>query len=223
MSETLTEDSQNSELVSGDSVLNGTVSDGTSTSVGVGNNNTSGNNKPVQITVTNNCYSSGTKIAKDKVTLKVMVRDYNNGMTDYNDNALVKYIEKNMNVKLEFTSCNASEVSTRITLAYTSGNTPDIFMGMAPASTTHYPYIKQGKVTELSQYIDKYAPNLKQLYKNYPEAEYTTKFDDGKVYMFPMVNDRKNYSEQLFINTTWLKNVGESMPTTMEDLSLIHI
>lgn len=56
-----------------------------------------------------------------------------------------------------------------------------------------------------------------------PAAKYLTTFDDGKTYMFPMVNDPdesspSNYSFKLFINKTWLTNVGKSMPTTTDQL-----
>ena len=42
----------------------------------------------------------------------------------------------------------------------------DRFWGMAPASTLHSPFIKQGKVIEIGQYVDKFAPNVKKMFED---------------------------------------------------------
>lgn len=174
------------------------------------------------VTVTNNCYSSGTKIAKDKITLKVLARDYSNGITDFNNSALVKYIEQEMNIKLDFTVCSQSEVSTKLTLAYASGTNPyDLYIGMAPVGTFHNSYIKQGKVTKLDSLINTYGTNIKRLFSEYPEAQYLCTGEDGSIYMLPMVNDRENYCDLIYINKTWLKNVGKSLPTTTDEFKSV--
>ena len=179
-------------------------------------------NSGEKITVTNNCYSSGTKIAKDKITLKVLVRDYTGGVTNYNNCALTKYIEKNMNIKLQFTTCSAEEVSTKMTLAYASGTNPyDIYMGMAPAGSFHGPYIKQGKVTKLDDYIKKYGKNIQHVFDKYPETQYLCTAEDGGIYMLPMLDDQQNYSDLLYINKKWLGSVGKSMPTTTDQLKAV--
>lgn len=175
-----------------------------------------------KVTVKNNCYSSGTKIAKDKITLKVLVRDYSGGITNYNNCALTKYIENNFNIKLQFTTCTQSEVSTKMTLAYASGTNPyDIYMGMAPAGSFHNSYIKQGKVTKLDSYIDTYGTNIKKLFNEIPEAQYLCTAEDGGIYMLPMVNDRDNYSDLIYINKQWLSAVGKKLPTTTAEFKAV--
>ena len=174
------------------------------------------------VTVTNNCYSSGTKIAKDKITLKVLVRDYSGGITDYNNCALTKYIEKELNIKLQFTTCSQSEVSTKMTLAYSSGKNPyDIYMGMAPAGNLHNSYIKQGKVTKLDSLINTYGTNIKKLFSEYPEAQYLCTAEDGGIYMLPMVDDRENYCDLIYINKKWLSAVGKTLPTTTDEFKAV--
>lgn len=174
--------------------------------------------------VVNNCYTTGYPIAKDPVTFKIMIRDHANGLAKYNDSPLVKYIKDKMNITLSFESVPPTDmVGQKMTTAYASNNMPDMFWGMAPASTLHSPFIKQGKVIEIGQYVDKFAPNVKKMFEDVPAAKYLTTFDDGKTYMFPMVNDPdesspSNYSFKLFINKTWLTNVGKSMPTTTDQL-----
>ena len=174
--------------------------------------------------VVNNCYTTGYPIAKDPVTFKIMIRDHANGLAKYNDSPLVDYIKAKMNITLDFEAVPPTDmVVQKMTTSYASNNMPDMFWGMAPASSVHTPFIKQGKVTEIGQYIDEYAPNVKKMLEDVPAAKYLTTFDDGKTYMFPMVNDPDesdpgNYSFKLFINKTWLNNVGKSMPTTTDEL-----
>lgn len=185
-----------------------------------GGKGSSGNSQSGKVTVTNNCYSSGTKIAKNKITLKVLARDYSGGITNYNNCALTKYIEKEMNIKLEFTTCSASEVSTKMTLAYSSGKNPyDLYMGMAPAS--HDSYIKQGKVTKLDSLINTYGTNIKKMFSKYPEAKYLCTAQDGGIYMLPMVDDRDNFSDLIYINKKWLSAVGKSLPTTTDEFKSV--
>lgn len=192
----------------------------TGTGSGVSNSQTSSSGG--KVTVKNNCYSSGEKIAKDKITLKVLARDYSGGITNYNNCALTKYIEEKMNIKLQFTTCTQNEVSTKITLAYASGTNPyDIYMGMAPAGSLHNSYIKQGKLTKLDALIKEYGPNIQNVFKSYPESQYLCTAEDGNIYMLPMVNDSQNYCDLIYINKKWLSAVGKSVPTTTDEFKSV--
>ena len=197
-------------------------SSGDGTNSGSGSNHGGSNGGASGATVTNNCYSTGTKIAKDKITLKVLVRDYSGGITDYNHCALTKHIEKELNINLQFTTCSQGEVASKMTLAYASGKNPyDIYMGMAPAGSFHDSYIKQGKLTKLDSYINTYGANIKKLFSEFPEAQYLCTADDGGIYMLPMVNDQENYSDLIYINKKWLSAVGKSLPTTTDEFKAV--
>ncbi len=212
-----TKDGQNGTK-DGQSGSNDNQNDQTSGKNGSSNGgNGSGGTASDKVTVTNNCYSSGTKIAQEKITLKVLARDYTGGLTNYNNCALTKYIESNMNIKLQFTTCSQSEVSTKLTLAYSSGTNPyDLYMGMAPAGSIHTPYIQQGKLTQLDSLINTYGTNIKKVFAEFPEAQYLCTAEDGKIYMLPMVDNRDNYSDLIYINKKWLAAVGKSLPTTTD-------
>ena len=194
----------------------GSTSDGNSS----GGNGTGGNNSGStggKTEVINNCYTSGTKIAKDKITFKVLARDYTGGQCNFANSDFTKYVEKNLNIKLEWTTCVQSEVSTKLTLAYASSTNPyDLYMGVAPSG--HTAYIQQGKLTKLNSYIDKYGTNIKKVFKEYPEAEYICTAEDNGIYMLPFVNDRQNFCDLLYVNKTWLKAAGKSIPQTTDEL-----
>jgi len=174
-------------------------------------------------TVVNNCYTTGYPIAKDRVTLTIMIRDHANGLAKYNDSPLVKYIQDKMNITLSFEAVPPTDaVSDKMNLAFMSNKMPDMFWGVA---TMNSAYIMQGKVTELSQYINEYAPNVKKMFDDVPASKYLTTFDDGKTYMFPYVSvpEVPNYSYKLLINKTWLNNVGAKIPTTTDELRQVLI
>lgn len=168
--------------------------------------------------VVNNCYTSGTKIAKDRITFNIMIRDYNGGATDYNNSSFAKYIEEKMNITLKFEVCTDGNFREKMTLAYASNKLPDMFWGMAPATNFHNAYIKKGQLTEVGDLISKYAPNIQKMYKENPSAKYLATFDDGKSYMIPMVNANDKYGDMLFINKTWLNNLKLSVPKTVDEL-----
>ena len=181
-----------------------------------GGSTSSGGNQAAK--VVNNCYTSGTKIAKDPITFNIMIRDYNGGATDYNNSSFAKYVKEKMNITLKFEVCNEGNFAEKMTLAYASNKLPDMFWGMAPATTFHNPYIKKGQLTEVGSLIEKYAPNIQKMYKENPSAKYLATFDDGKNYMVPMINESEKYGQMLFINKTWLSNLKLSVPSTVEDL-----
>lgn len=168
----------------------------------------------------NNCYTAGFPIAEEPVTLKVMVKNYT-GLSDFSDVAFIKQYEELTNVKLDFTIVGEADVKTMVQLAYTADNLPDIFLGMAPTGgmTWHWDYIQQGLVQPLDEYIDTFAPNVRKLFDENPDAEYLcTGLEDNHIYMFPYVNAT---SGSLFhvswINTQWLETLGLSMPTTTDE------
>ena len=189
-----------------------------------GNTNTPSNGtKPQEKKLVNNCWTTGYPIAKDQVTFKIMIRDHANGLAKYDDSAFAKYIESKMNIKLKFEAVPpTTAVGDKMALAFSSNNLPDMFWGVATMKSA---YIDQGKVKEVGQYLDAYAPNIKKMMKDVPASRYLTTYDDGKTYMLPYVNipNTPNYSYKLLINKNWLKNVGASMPTTTDELRNVLI
>lgn len=181
-----------------------------------GGGSASGSSESVK--VVNNCYTSGEKIAKNAITFKIMIRDHGVGLAKYDDSSFAKYVKEKYNITLKFEVCSESAFQEKMTLAYASNKLPDMFWGMAPAGSLHNPYIKKGQVQAIGDIIDKYAPNIQKMYEENPSAKYISTFDDGKRYMIPMVNNNDKYGVKLFINKTWLNNLGLSVPTTTDEL-----
>lgn len=180
-----------------------------------------------EITLENNCYSAGFPIAKDAVKLTALIKD-DGGATDYTNLPLNEWMKKNMNVEIEYqVSGGGWDVNNQLALAYASGNMPDLFMGMAPTGYPyHWDYIEDGFITDLTEYIPKYCPNVIKMFKEEPITEYLCRGYDDNIYTLPM---SFNYSEddsgrtagQLYINQKWLDNLNLSMPKTTEDFKKV--
>lgn len=167
--------------------------------------------------VVNNCYETGYPIAKEKVTLNVMAVDYSDG-TDYNTMPFTSFIEKKFNVKLKFSTIASTQVADKVTLAYTSGNMPDMFWGIGIiGNNVLYRYEKEGMAVALDGDLSKYTPNLNAMFEKRKDIKYLTTRDNGHIYTFPMVReDNTLWWEKLYINKTWLNKLGLSMPKTTD-------
>lgn len=174
------------------------------------------NNVGKKATLKNNCYSTGYPIADKQITLNVMIKDYTN-QANYDKMKINEFIAKKMNIKLNYTVVQPAELIKKMQLAYASGNMPDVFIGMAPYSISEqWQYIKQGLIIPLDGYIDDYAPNIKRLLSQNPDAKYAMTAEDGHYYTFPMLNEANKQSvyQGLYINKNWLSNLKLSMPTS---------
>ncbi|MBY3622027.1 extracellular solute-binding protein [Acinetobacter sp. CUI P1] len=100
--------------------------------------------------------------------------------------------------------------------ALTSGELPDAFL----AGLTDQDIIaNKDKFVDLSEYIDKYAPNIKRMFEEVPETKRVSTFPDGKMYSLPGVRPINTDSYNvLMINKKWLDKLGLTEPTTLDEL-----
>lgn len=94
---------------------------------------------------------------------------------------------------------------------------PDAFMGSICFSESD---IQQniGSFIQLDEYIDKYMPNLKAILDSDPTMKALATSSDGHIYGLPAKKPcRPTVANQMFINQTWLDNLGLSMPTTYDE------
>ena len=151
-------------------------------------------------------------------------------VSDFDDNALTKYVEEQLGCELEFVSyvSNASERMQQLTLQATGGQElPDVFWGWQQMSiTTISEFGEAGYLQDLTDLIDKYADNYKEQFAKLSkdEQEYilsrgTT--DSGGFYGMPLYTgfDYMDHLQNvMYINKTWLDAVGMSVPTTVDEL-----
>ncbi|WP_310602150.1 extracellular solute-binding protein [Anaerosporobacter sp.] len=97
------------------------------------------------------------------------------------------------------------------------GDLPDAFMGSICFSETDI-LTNIGTFIALDDYIDEYMPNFKRILEYDSTMKALATSADGHIYGLPSKKPcRPTVSNQMFINQTWLDNLGIDMPTTYDE------
>lgn len=98
-----------------------------------------------------------------------------------------------------------------------SNDLPDAFLGsicFSPAEIA----TNQSSFIALDEYIDDNMPNFKAIMEKDPTMKALATSSDGHIYGLPSKKPcRPTISNQMFINQTWLDNLGLTMPQTYEE------
>jgi putative aldouronate transport system substrate-binding protein len=98
-----------------------------------------------------------------------------------------------------------------------SDDLPDAFLGSICFSAAEIA-TNQASFIALDDYIDDNMPNLKAIMEKDPTMKALATSADGHIYGLPSKKPcRPTISNQMFINQTWLDNLGLSMPKTYEE------
>lgn len=174
------------------------------------------------------CGGSEDKSSKGNNTLTVGVVQ-NAQITSYDDNAFTKYIEESLgiDIKFEYFSSRSSDYIQQLTLRSASGETlPDVIWGFqAMDINTMNDFGEEGYFIDLTELIEKHAPNYKAKFATLPEElqkriNRKGTSEDGAWYGMPIVavagiDDMQN---QMYINQKWLNTLGLKAPTNLDEL-----
>ena len=138
---------------------------------------------------------------------------------NYAEMAMYKEIEKATGVKVEFIHPVANQAAEQFNLMIASGEYPDM---MENVSSRYQGGLVQAYeddvIIDMTELLEKYAPNLTSLYKEYPQVMAQTKSHDGKFFVAPLVRggDALRSYMGLIIRQDWLDDLGLPMPETIE-------
>lgn len=115
---------------------------------------------------------------------------------------------------------NNSEDAFKMMVA--SGQLPEVIMWERSAFIERM--YQEGIIIDLTELIEKYAPNLTKIYTERPELRRQVETSDGRLYYFPSINPmltveeigRKSYAG-LIIRDDWLDKLGLSTPSTIDE------
>ncbi len=113
---------------------------------------------------------------------------------------------------------NAKE---QIQLRMASGDYPDAVMGNYFSAQDVSNYASLGILVPLDEYINETdTPNIYKLFQEHPEVAAANKLEDGHMYSMPQYIGREAQflETALWINKTWLDNLGLEVPKTLDDL-----
>lgn len=160
---------------------------------------------------------SGYPITKEKVTLKMM-GSRGAAQGEWNNMEVMKRMEGITNIGFEFNTPLSTGFNEVKSLAFASGDYPDVFYGAQLTINEEETNGSEGILIPLEKYIDKYAPFLKKKLDENPDIRKAITASDGHIYSLPGIAKTKtNASNLLYINMDWLQNVGMSKPQTVDD------
>ncbi len=190
---------------------------------GCSSGKTGGTKSSSKINTSNLNAKGTTPILKNKVSLTVLIPQDTN-IPDFKTNDMTKKIEQNVNVDLQFQYLpTGNDAQQKFAVMISSGSKlPDLVIGTFLNSVQANVYGQQGYFIALNDLTDKVSINLKPHLDSKDGKAYSPYIYDsnGKMYGFPrVVEDLGNdWSWRYWINQTWLKKLGLSMPKTTDDL-----
>lgn len=167
--------------------------------------------------------SNDTKVAaqedQGKVKLTALIQRGGSGRT-VEEMEWLKQLEDRAGVEIEWQQITA-DWDQKKSAMFASGEIPDLLFG----STTDNDYVLyNGLFEDMSPLIEANAPNISQMFADHPETKELASTEDGKIYgistykaLWPKV------SSSMFINKTWLDNLGLEVPTTWDELKEVLI
>ncbi|MTC89846.1 extracellular solute-binding protein [Streptococcus uberis] len=161
---------------------------------------------------------------KDKVTLKFMTSSSTLAPKDPNQKLILKRLEKETGVKIEWTNYQ-SDFAEKRNLDISSGDLPDAIHNDGASDVELMSWAKQGVIVPVEDLIKKYMPNLQKVLDEKPEYKSMITASDGHIYSFPWIEELGEGKESIhsvndmaWINKAWLDKLGLKMPQTTDEL-----
>ncbi len=141
-----------------------------------------------------------------------------NNEVDLKDNIGFKKYEEMTNVHWEIQSAMGVDMTEKRNLLLASNQYPDVFFkaGMPAADLDRYG--PQGIFIDMTEAIEKYAPNFSAILESRPAIRQAITSGDGGIYSLPEVSQQLPVDNIAYMNTTWLNSVGKTMPTNLDEL-----
>lgn len=167
----------------------------------------------------NNFNPTGYPIVKEKITLTGF-GNQNVTHGDWSDIYCFNEYEKISNIHIDWTTAPNQGYDEKKNLLLASGEYPDIFYRANLSVSDQLTYGGLGLLSDLSDLIEEYAPNLMERAAEDPNILRSIRMPDGAIYSLPHIEplNLPTASQKNWINKVWLDNLGLSVPDTTEEL-----
>lgn len=160
-------------------------------------------------------------IVNDKITLSIMGRK-DPGAPDWSELEVFKRLSEITNIDFTFELAEHETWSEQKNIALVGGEYPDIIMrdSSTDAVLDEETYGPQGIFLDLTELIDKYAPNLKALLESRSDIRAGITALDGKIYGLPYAFETATTQGHIgFFDSMWMENAGiTKVPETVDEL-----
>lgn len=161
-------------------------------------------------------------IVDEKIHMKLMAPG--TGLAEWKDMPTMQVYEEMTRISWEYITPPMSDFSTRLNLAFASGDLPDIIFAAGSSNLTRgmeVDYGSQGILLPLEELIEENAPNFMKVLEDNPEIRKSITAPDGHIYSLPYINHSSISIWPLgpmWYNGLWLEALGvEEIPTTVDD------
>lgn len=166
---------------------------------------------------TENFNETGYPIVNEPITIRVC-GPLNPMTPTWEGVNLFEHLTKVTGIEFEFEEYTSDVWEEKKSLLFASDDLPDLFIGANFTAKELAQYGGQGQLIALNDLIEKYGPNIKDAFKQIPEAKAMSTSSDGNIYSLPLINQMpRDMHKRYWISTTWLKNVGKEVPTTLDE------
>ncbi|MGO4938022.1 extracellular solute-binding protein [Fundicoccus sp. Sow4_H7] len=146
------------------------------------------------------------------------------GMAEWKDMPVLQEMTRLTNIEWEYITPPMSDFSTRLNLAFASGDLPDVIFAAGSSNLTRgmeIDYGSQGILIPLEDYLEENAPNLSAILDENPDIRKSITAPDGHIYSLPVIN-RGSYSiwplGPMWYNGAWMEALGvDTVPTTTDE------
>jgi len=163
--------------------------------------------------------TSGFPIVKSEVSMRVFgCKDPN--QAPWKDILVLKEYEKKSGIKMVYEETPTQGCAEKRNLLFASNELPDVFLRADLSNTDISKYgMQEQMLIPLEGLIEKYAPNLKKLFDQYPEAKKSVTATDGHIYSLPVIRlQAAGRGDKVWINQEWLAKLNLKAPTTVDEL-----
>ncbi|MBQ6706997.1 MAG: ABC transporter substrate-binding protein [Clostridia bacterium] len=165
--------------------------------------------------------ATGLPIVDEPVTLRVLTTRWYSLGDSFTSNQWLIDLEKRTNVHIEWIVYSLTDWGEQKGILLSGGDLPDIVLGCSTFTDVDI-LTNTSYFHDFTDLIDKYMPNLKAAMEEKPEMRKICTYEDGKIYSLPAVLPlRSTVTNQPVINMQWLKNLGLSVPRTLEELEQV--
>ncbi|WP_164821803.1 extracellular solute-binding protein [Paenibacillus koleovorans] len=158
--------------------------------------------------------ATGLPIAKEPMTIKMVVKKSDNDKTSWQEKESIKKAQQETGLKFEITEIPGMAWNEKIGIMIASNDLPDVIVGGIPNLSLYIDSFRP-----LNGLVDKYAPTLVKLYGKHPEYKVAGTLPDGNLYSLPLLQTTGNYANVAFsINKVWLDKLNLKVPTNTDEL-----
>ena len=163
----------------------------------------------------------GLPIVNQPITYEIAASTQKN--KNFKELEFFQKLETDTNVIVNWNMSSDDGWNEKKSLLFASNTLPDAFYGQDILKDVDIiKYASQGMLIPLNDMIDEYAPNLKAILDANPQYRKQITAPDGNIYSLPTINElNPTTHDKLFINKTWLDNLGLKVPETREELETV--